>query len=197
VAAVDLAVLWMARRPHIRPLLRPWLLHRLVTLLVLAPLFYGFLRYVGRYAGKFWYGDSLERFLNTVSVAAGAGVEYDPNRFLGPGGNTALLCLFPLLVALGLLWAPRRASLGIVLALAFGSQLLLIAVSQHTSLYAVRYFAIATPALTLLAALGLAELLRRSTALGLAAAAAALGLLFLQSLDAMQAWRSSAPRARS
>jgi hypothetical protein len=185
VLATDLAVLWGARRAPGRALLRPWLIQRLVTLLALLPLFYGFLRNVGRYAGHYWYSSSLQRLLDTVSISAGAGVEYDPNRFLGDAGNVALLCLFLLLVALGVLWTRRRASFSVVIALAFGTQVLLIAISQHTSLYVVRYFAIATPALTLLAALGAAGLIRRRGAVGLVATAAAVALLLLQSLDAM------------
>ena len=96
-----------------------------------------------------------------------------------------LLVLFFLLVLLGLLWARRRASLALAIALAFGTQALLVAVSQHTSLYATRYFAIAAPALSLFAALGLAGLWQRwprpALPLGLVFAV----LLFLQSLDAM------------
>jgi len=180
ILALDLAVLW--RCPRLR---RAWLIQRAVTLVLLAPLLYGFLRYVGHFAGHYWYSSSLQRLLNTLEISAGAGVEFDPDRFLGPGGNVALVVVFLLLVALGLLWARRRASLAVVLALAFGTQLLLVLVSQHTSLYVVRYFAVATPALTVLAALGLAGLCRRWRAAGLLAGAAALALLFLQSLDAM------------
>ncbi|HKY94580.1 MAG TPA: hypothetical protein VJL84_04710, partial [Kiloniellales bacterium] len=185
VLAVDLAVLWLARRPAYRPLLKPWLLHRVITLVLLAPLLYAFLRYVRPFVGHYWFSNSLPRLLSTLEISAGAGVEFDPDFFLGEAGNLALLVLFLLLVALGLLWARRRASLTIVVALAFGSQALLIAVSQHTSLYVVRYFAIATPAMTLLAAVGIAGLLRRSMLAGPAAGTAALALLLLQSLDAM------------
>jgi len=180
IAAVDLAVLW--RTPRLR---RAWLIQRLVTLVLLAPLIYGFLRYVGRYAGHYWYSSSLRRLLNTLEISAGAGVEFDPDRFLGPGGNAVLLIAFLGLVLLGLFWARRRASFAIVLALAIGTQVLLVLVSLHTSLYVVRYFAIATPALTLLAAVGVAGLIRRHRRLGLAAGTLTLGLLLLQSFDAM------------
>jgi 4-amino-4-deoxy-L-arabinose transferase-like glycosyltransferase len=183
LVAVDAAVLWRVRRR--RRLVAPWLLHRLASLLLLAPLLYAYATHVGRYAGNYWYDSGPRRLLRVLRVVDGAGVSWDPDRFLGDTGNRVLLVLFLLLVLLGLLWARRRASLALAIALAFGTQALLVAVSQHTSLYAARYFAIAAPALSLFAALGLAGLWQRwprpALPLGLVFAV----LLFLQSLDAM------------
>ena len=185
VLATDIAMLWITRKPSHRKLRRPWLWQRLITLLLLLPLFYGFLRNVGKYVGHYWYSNSLARLLDTVSISAGAGVEYDPNRYLGHAGNVALLWVFLLLVLLGVLWTKRRESFRVTIGLAFVAQALLIAVSLNTSLYVVRYFAIATPALTLLAALGASELIRRAKALGLIATLGALALLLPQAMDAM------------
>jgi len=180
LAAVDLAVLW--KSPRLR---RPWLVQRAITLLLLAPLLYGFAVHVGRFAGDYWYVGGWNALLRTLAISAGAGVEFDPDRCLGPAGNLVLRGLFLVLVLLGLLWARRRPSRAIVLGLAVGAPLLLVAASQHTPLYAVRYFALATPALTLLAALGLAGLVQHLRLPGLALAAATVALLVLQSLDAM------------
>jgi hypothetical protein len=185
ILAADLAVLWTARQQPARRLLRPWLWQRLLSLLALAPLFYGFLRNVGHFAGNYWFSDSLERLLRTLGGAAGAGVPLDPDRFLGPAGNWVLMALCVGLIALGVAWTRRRSSFALVLALAFLTQALLIAVSQHTSVYSLRYFAVATPALTTLAALGLAALWQRRRVPALLVGTATLALMFLQSLDAM------------
>jgi len=184
LAAVDLAVLWLVWRRRL-PLLRPWLIQRLLGLLLLAPLLWGYVGSLGRVAGNYWYPDTLLRLLRTLRVADGAGIDWDPNLYLDYWGNRVLMVLFLLLVAAGVLWARRRAGLALVLALAFGTQLLLIAVSLHTPLYTPRYFAVATPSLALLAACGLAGLWQRRRRLAAIAAPVLFVLLFLQSLDAM------------
>jgi len=184
LGAIDLAVLWQVGRRW-RPFLRPWLVQRLLTLAVLAPLLYGYLANVGRLAGNYWYSGTLLRLLRTLRIADGAGVDWDPNEFLGYYGNRVLLTLFLLAVLAGVFWARRRTGFALVIALAFGTQLLLIAVSQHTPLYAARYFAVATPALSVLAACGLAGLFLRRPWLAIATGGALFALLFLQSLDAM------------
>ena len=184
VAAVDLAVLWRARRRS--RFLRLWFGQRMLTLLALAPLLYAYASNLGRFAGDYWYPQSLPLLLRTLRIADGAGIEYDPNLFLGYYGNRLLLGLFLSLVVLGVLWGRRRPSLSLALALAFGTQALLLAVSLHTPLYAPRYFAVATPALALLAALGLAALWQRRRRLALLAGLSLALLLSLQSLDAMQ-----------
>jgi 4-amino-4-deoxy-L-arabinose transferase-like glycosyltransferase len=184
LAAIDLAVLWRARRW--RGFLRLWICQRLLTLLVLAPLLWAYADNAGRLAGNYWYADSFQLLLRTLRIALGAGIEYDPNVHLGYLGNRLLLGLFLVLVGLGALWGRRRPSLSLLLALAFGTQLLLFAVSLHTPLYAPRYFAVATPGLTLLAALGLAALWQRWRGAALLAGLGLFLLLTLQSLDAMQ-----------
>ncbi|HKY94287.1 MAG TPA: hypothetical protein VJL84_03235, partial [Kiloniellales bacterium] len=185
VLAVDAAMLWLHRRKERRFLIRPWLLHRAVSLVLLAPLLYGYSQKVGRYVGHYWYSDSWKRLLQVWEGSAGAGVGYDPNYFLGELGNLALTVLFLTLVLLGILWGRRRASFTLLLSLAFFTQALLIAISQHTSLYVVRYFGIATPALTVLAALGFAGLWQRSARLAGLVGPTVATLLFLQALDAM------------
>jgi len=92
------------------------------------------------------------------------------------------LCLC---MVLGLAWARRRRSLVLVIALAVVPQLLLLLVSLHTSVLVGRYFTIATPALVVLTALGLAGLWQRRRRIALIVAAPTLVLLLLQSLDAM------------
>jgi hypothetical protein len=185
VGAIDLAVLWLVARRRCRPLFWPWLTQRLATLLLLAPLLYGYAGHAGGLAGHYWYGGTLLQLLRALRIADGAGVDWDPNVFLAYWGNRALMVLFLLLVVGGVLWARRRAGFAQVLALAFGTQVLLIAVSQHTPLYTARYFAVATPSLALLAACGLAGLWQRRWWLAAATAAPFFALLFLQSLDAM------------
>lgn len=184
LAAIDVAVLWLARR-RCAPLLRPWVAQRMLTLLALTPLLVAYARHAGELAGHYWYGGALLQLLRALRIADGAGVDWDPNLYLDYWGNRALLVLFLLLVVGGLFWARRRAGLALVVALAFGTQVLLIAISLHTPLYTARYFAVATPGLALLAACGLSGLWRRRWRFAAVTAAPFFALLFLQSLDAM------------
>ncbi|HKY94291.1 MAG TPA: hypothetical protein VJL84_03255 [Kiloniellales bacterium] len=192
--AGDAALLWVARREPCRPLLRPWFRLRVLTLILLAPLLYGIVTNMLRRAGHFWPPEfSWGALQSMLKVTLGARVYWgDPDHFLDADGEDALLWALSLCMVLGLFFARRRRSLLVVVALALLPQLLLIAISLHTSLMVGRYFAIATPPLVVLAALGLGGLWRRTPPVAAAFGAAVLALLFLQSLDAMQ--RSSKPR---
>lgn len=192
--AGDAAVLWAARERSGRRLLRRWFRLRAVTLIVLAPLLYGVATNMATLAPNYWPPE-LSRFgLEAMfDVAAGARVYWgDQNRFLGQLGGQVLAWGLPLSMVVGLLFARRRPSRGVAVALAVLPVLLLIAMSLHTSLLVARYFAIATPPLVALSALGLAGFWGRWPLAGIPFAAAILTLLFLQSLDTME--RSSKPR---
>jgi 4-amino-4-deoxy-L-arabinose transferase-like glycosyltransferase len=187
VLASDCALLWCARRRPGRRLLRPWFCLRAVTLALLTPLFYGLHAGISRRAGNYWppeFGwDSLR---DVLTKASGATLSYrDPQYFLGEDGGRVLFWALCLCMVLGLAWARRRRSLVLVIALAVVPQLLLLLVSLHTSVLVGRYFTIATPALVVLTALGLAGLWQRRRRIALIVAAPTLVLLLLQSLDAM------------
>ena len=184
IGAVDLAVLYLVLRRR-SPLFWPWLLQRLLTLLLLVPLLYGYASHAGKLAGHYWYEGTLVLLLRTLRVADGAGIDWDPNIYLAYWGNRVLMILLLALVAGGIVWARKRAGFALVLALAFGTQLLLIAVSQHTPPYTPRYFAVATPSLALLAACGLAGLWQRRDLVAVGVASVFFFLLVLQTLDAM------------
>jgi mannosyltransferase len=194
VLAGDVAVLWAARRAAGKRLLRPWFRLRLLTLLLLGPLLFGLTVNMVHRAAQFWVAEfSGAALVDVLRVAGGARVFWgDPDDYLGLGGEAVLFSGLGLCMVLGLCLARRRASLGLVVSLAVLPPLLLTAISLDTSVLLGRYFAIATPPLVLLAALGLSGLWRRSLPVAAALGFAVLALLFLQSLDTMH--RSSKPR---
>ncbi len=169
-----------------------WLLQRLLSLLLLAPLFYGWSAHVGTLAAHYWPPPpSWSSLLPVLVISHGGGVEGDPDLLLGAGGNaalTGLLLAFALLGALaGLRARGRRGSTtGLAVALALLVPALLLAVSLvSASLLVGRYAAAATPALLLLAAIGLATLWQRHRAVAAAAGGGLLLLLALQGGDAL------------
>ena len=194
VVAGDVAVLWCARRRPWRRLLRPWFLVRLLTVVALLPLFYGLVDGFERRVGNYWPSPfSWDAVRAALKIAGGGAVDlYDPNYFLGPVGNRVLYWSFSLCILLGLWLGRRRRSFSLLVLLAFLPQLVLIALSLNTSLLVGRYFAVSTPALMTLAALGVAAVWRRRPRLVALPALGLAALLVLQSLDAM--YQLSKPR---
>jgi hypothetical protein len=186
VIAGDVAVLWCARRRACRRLLRPWFLLRLATLVVLLPLFIGLVDGFERRVGNYWPSPfSWDAIRAALKVAGGGAIDlFDPNYFLGPDGNRALYWSLALVLLLGLWLGRRRRSFSLLIVLAFLPQLILILLSLNTSLLVGRYFAVSTPAMLTLGAVGVAAIWSRRPPLAIPALAIA-ALLFLQALDAM------------
>jgi 4-amino-4-deoxy-L-arabinose transferase-like glycosyltransferase len=158
--ALDCAIACLALAPHSRwrRLVRPWIAHRIICVMISLPLALALSSAIYAHAGHYWFRTpTAATFWQTTAKALFFQFAGDPGTVVGDRTRAILVVLVVVVALFGVLSIHRRHGVAaIALTASFLPLLVLGLVTIHTPVWVDRYLLIATSAFTLILAIGLA-----------------------------------------